>query len=156
MRQAESAGIIVRGHRVASGACGDPRFPLGSIAAQLPYFRAQVPSFEAYLGGPAHAGTINLGFRGRRVALGRAELVVSQVAWTDCFPPENFFLSRAELEANGRVHRVFLYVPDPATKPDHPAAPDGVELLAQFIPDLAYGDSVILRWPANRFRLLPA
>ena len=32
-------GVVVRGHGVASGRAGDPRFPHGTVAMQIPFFR---------------------------------------------------------------------------------------------------------------------
>ena len=149
----ESHGLVTRGHRVASGACGDARFPAGTIAPQLPFFRRLVPDFEAWLGGPAHPGTINLLFADTCVTILAPEIVVRDVRWTERFPPEAFFLSRAELATRAGVHRAFLYIPDPATKPDHPTAPGVVELLAGFVPGLDYGAPVALRHSPDAIRL---
>lgn len=153
MHWVESRGTVARGHRVASGACGDPRFPAGTIAPQLAFFRRLVPDLEGWLGGPAHPGTINVCFADRRVTILAPEIVLREVRWTGIFPPETFFLSRAELVRDGTAHPAFLYIPDPATKPDHPTAPGVVELLAGFIPGLAYGHDVLLRHSADAIRL---
>lgn len=141
-------GIVVHGHRVASGRGGDPRFPEGTIAPQLPFLSAAVPGFDAHLGGLPFAGTINLRFPGRTVTVGRAETIVRDVAWTALFPPETFLLTRCRLVYDGRDVPAFLYVPDPATKPDHFQPHDAVELLARFVPGLAYGAAVRLLYPA--------
>ena len=150
-----SDGVVTQGHRVASGACGDPRFPQGTIALQLPLLRARIADFDSYLGGPAHAGTVNVRFAGHTVELLAPEIVVRELPWTPVFGPETFFLSYAEAEVGGRRYPVFLYIPDPAAKPDHPAAPDVVELLGPTMPGLSYGSPVRLHHSPAAFRLRP-
>lgn len=146
--------VVVRGHRVASGACDDPRFPAGTIALQLPRFRRLVAEFDAYLGGPAFPGTINLAVGGR-VVVDTPGIRLAAVAWTAVFPPETFFLAGGRLHHRGLRHPVFLYMPDPATKPDHLQPPDRIELLAAWIPDLNYGDPVRLDYPAAALTISP-
>ena len=145
----EAEGMVVRGYRVASGLAADARFPEGTIAPQLPMFLQRVPGFEAYLGGAAFPGTVNVRIPGARIAILAPEIMLEGVRWTDSFPPERFFLSRAELVREGVVTPAFLYIPDPATKPDHHQSRDIVELLAPRIGGLAYGDPVTLRFGAH-------
>ena len=147
-------GIVVRGYGVASGAAGDTRFPDGTIVPQLPWFRRLVPDFEAWLEGSAFPGTINLAV-GNTVMIGTPEIRLEGVAWTPIFPPENFFLSRATLAHRGVRYPVFLYLPDPATKPDHVQPPDRIELIGARIPDLAYGDGVRLSYRADALTIAP-
>lgn len=156
MSGVRAGGIVVRGHRVASGACGDPRFPAGTIAAQLPFFAALIPGFAAYLRGPAHPGTINLRFAARRVRILRPEHHLRAIAWTAAFPPEDFFLARSTVTLGGVGHPAYAYIPDPRTKPDHHQAADVVELLARFIPGLAYGDRAELACAATALAIEPA
>lgn len=144
MREAE--GVVARGHGVASGIAADPRFPHGTIAPQLPWLRRHVAKLDDLLGGPAHPGTINLRFAGLKLAVGAPEYRIAAVRWSECFPPENFYLSRAAIVVDAVVRPALLYIPDPATKPDHFQDADIVELLAAFVPGLAYGDRVTLRY----------
>ena len=139
-----ATGEVVAGHRVASGAGGDPRFPRGTIVPQLPFLRAAIPGFDAHLGAPPFPGTINLRFDGRTVTILRPELRVPAVRWTEQFPPENFLLSRCRLERRGVALPAFLYIPDPATKPDHYQPGSVVELLCGLVAGLAYGETVEL------------
>ena len=39
---------VVKGHQVASGIANDPRFSEGTIAAQLPYFKALGLNLEGF------------------------------------------------------------------------------------------------------------
>lgn len=143
MDEVESRGIVVQGHRVASGAAGDARFPHGTILPQLPFFRRAIPDFDRHLGGPPFAGTVNVALA-RPIAAGEPEVRVADVRWTDHFPPETFFLWRGALLHGGVRYPAFLYRPDPATKPDHPQDGRIVEMLARRVPGLAYGDAVAI------------
>lgn len=139
-----SGGVVARGHRVASGRGGDARFPHGTIAPQLPAFRRIVPGFDLHLGGAAHPGTINVRLLGGDMLLGEPEHRTGPVRWTEVFPPESFLLSRCLLRHRGVERPAFLYVPDPATKPDHHQPGDVIELLAPLVPGLRYGDAVAI------------
>lgn len=136
-------GIVVRGHRVASGEGGDPDFPHGTIRPQLGAFRAAIPDFEAYLGGLPFAGTINVQIEGAAaLTAGEPDFRIGPVRWTDRFQAEIFLLSRAILKIGDTAHPAFLYIPDPATKPRHFQPTNVVELLATHLPALKYGDPV--------------
>jgi hypothetical protein len=146
-------GEVVPGHRVASGACNDARFPQGTLRPQLPFFRSAIGGFDDYLGGEAYPGTINVRLPGRVVEPGTAEHRLPNIAWTTAFGPETFLISRAALQLHGRMTPAYLYIPDPATKPDHHQARDVVELIAGHIPDLRYGASVTLLFEPVRLRI---
>ena len=152
---ARSTGEVVRGHGVASGGCGDPRFPEGTIASQLPFLRAAIAGFDAWLGAPAFCGTINLDFANRIVRLRRPEIRVPDVRWTDCFPPENFFLSRCHIGWQGDLRPAFAYIPDPRTKPAHLQAASVLELLCARVPGLHYGAAVELVYAAEALTIGP-
>lgn len=138
-------GKVVRGHRVASGFADDPAFPLGTIRPQLAAFYAAIPDLDEHLGGPPFAGTINVQLvDALTVTPGEPDFRIGPVAWTELFPPEMFLISRAVLRHRGGQQPVFLYIPDPATKPGHPQPTNVVELLARFVPGLGYGDPVSL------------
>lgn len=151
-----SPGTVVRGHRVASGLGGDPRFPEGTIRPQLAAFGQLVPGFAEWLGGAPHPATINVRLEGGTIRLGEPEHRTGPVSWTDHFPPENFLLSRCLLEHGGMQHPAFLYVPDPATKPDHHQPADIMEVLAALVPGLSYGAGVAIGRSPGRFELVPA
>jgi len=147
-------GVVVRGHGVASGAGGDPRFPRGTVAVQLPLLQAGVPELADWLGGAPFAGTINVALAGVAVTSGVPDATVADLRWTEHFAPETFFLSRAAMVHAGVERRAWLYIPDPATKPpDHPPLAGVVELLARRVPGLAYGDPVTLRFAARTLRV---
>ena len=153
---ATAAGEVVRGHGVASGGCGDPCFPAGTIAPQLPFLRAAIPDFDAWLGAAPFPGTINLDFAGRVVRVRRPEIRVPGVRWTDCFPPETFFLSRCRLRWRDAVHPAFAYIHDPRTKTAHFQAASVLELLCARVPGLHHGATVELRYAPAALAIDPA
>ena len=133
------SGVVVRGHGVASGRAGDPRFPDGTIAMQIPFFRA----LGLDLGG-FHPGTINIDCTPLRFRPGPGALLFERVKWHSETPAETFSFARATLVRDGARHSAWIYYPHPETKPEH-FQPGGVaEVIAPLVPDLAYGDRVIL------------
>ena len=143
------SGVVARGHRVASGLCGDVRFPAGTIAPQLPFFRSAIADFEGWLGGEAWPATINVALTGLSASPGIADIAVGPVHWTEHFPPERFLMSRCRLVHHQVEHRVWLYIPDPATKPDHFQPSNLVEVLAQRLAGLAYDDPADVMVPSQ-------
>ena len=150
---ARAIGLIVRGLRIASGKARDPRFPKGTIALQLPHFRAAIPGFDALLDAPLHLGTLNIAFPGRRVRVGRPEHLVRNVRWSRRAGMENFYLSPCVVEVRGIRRRGLIYIPDPATKPR--GLPVGVyaEVLTSHVPRLRYGMAVRLFHTPGAVRL---
>ena len=133
------SAIVARGHGVASGQCAaDTRFPLGTIRLQLPFFAAQGLDLDAYFSGnflPPRSIWTWL----PRVQILRPQFVLSSVKWTDLMPAENFFFSQARIGFEERLYKAMLYIPDPATKPDHFQPPTIVETIAEPISASATG-----------------
>lgn len=152
----QSAGIVVRGHRVASGLCGDPRFPHGTIAPQLPFLERAIPGLAGWLGGAPYPGTINLDFAGRQVRYPAPDWRLEGIGWTEALPPENFLLARCRLVHRGTPWPALAYCPDPATKVEHHQPGSIVELIARFVPDLCYGDAVTLIHDPTALAIIPA
>jgi hypothetical protein len=132
-------GVVVEGHRVASGANRDPRFPGGTIAMQAPHFRAWGLDLSSY-----HPATLNLSVAPHTVNLGQAEVTLRQVRWHPTEPAEDFSFAPCLLETARRTVDALVYWPHPDTKPRHIQSPDVVELLAPWIEGLGYGDRVTL------------
>jgi hypothetical protein len=137
---------VVRGHGVASGASADPRFPEGTIRLQLPLFQQRGLDVEEYIGPGLVVGTLNLSLEPRVYEIGRPEFSFPGIAWTSHFPAENFYLSPARVHFRGRGHRALLYIPDPATKPDHVQPPGVIEVLAERVAGALPGSRVELEY----------
>jgi hypothetical protein len=138
-------GILVAGHGVASGqGVRDRRFPEGTIRMQAAFFRTGGLDLAAYFTRPFTWGTLNLRCETGVVAIRRPDFVFRDVTWTALLPAENFYLARGTVTRRGRAYRGLLYLPDPATKPDHFHDPRVVEVIAETIPGIALGDAVAL------------
>lgn len=133
-------GVVVRGHRVASGLARDPRFPRGTIAAQAPVFRALGVDLSPFL--PA---TLNVDVSPWSFSPGPRATTLRLVKWHPDAPPETFSFADARLEWKGRTVRAAVYWPHPETKPEHFQPPGIVEVLAEPLEGLEYGDQVALR-----------
>ena len=122
----EVRGVVVRGHGVASGKGGNPRFPGGSLAMQAPLFRE-----EGFDLGRFVSGTLNVSLQPRQYRILRPSRTLRQVAWHPEDPPEDFsFLDAAIRIPGGRWIEAVVYHPHPETKPRHLQPPEVLEILA--------------------------
>jgi hypothetical protein len=140
-------GVVIRGHRVASGTSEiDRRFPQGSILMQTPLFKRQGLDLTAYFGGDFFKGTLNVSIEPLIWEIVKPEYIMHGVRWTDLQPAENFFLSPAALAYCGQSYRAMLYIPDPTTKHAHFNPPHIIDVLAAPIPGIGYGSEVELSY----------
>lgn len=159
--------VVKQGHRVASGtSASDPRFNEdgGTIRLQIPEFKKHGLDLDVYFGGRVDeayvCGTLGLDMAPQHLLLVNPEYYFTDVRWTDKFDQrgapfvENFYLSPARVTFNGVAYKALLYIPDPKTKPGHYHPPSTVEVIAQKIPGIAYGDKVILEYNPDAIRLV--
>lgn len=140
-------GTVVRGHGVASGRSGDPRFPGGTIAMQLPHFRALGLDLAGFF-----PGTVNVDVAPWSFRPGPAALRFERVKWHPEAPAETFSFARAVLVRNGERHRALVYWPHPETKPEHFQPAYVVEILATPVPGLEPGDAVEIETDPSQAR----
>ncbi|MDD3287397.1 MAG: hypothetical protein PHX43_00125 [Alphaproteobacteria bacterium] len=139
--------IVRAGHRVASGESKtDVRFPEGTIRMQAPFFKERGFDLRAYFDGDFVYGTLNLSIAPHSFAIAQPEHFFDSIKWTPLQPAENFFMTPAQINFRQQNYKAIIYIPDPATKPAHFQAPDIIEVIAQTIPDLHYGDKVNLTY----------
>jgi hypothetical protein len=141
------AGIIVEGHRVASGSSTD--YPYGTIEKQMPFFKELGLDLTRF-----YPGTLNVSIAPRRFALLRPEYTFRQVAWTELHPPEDFSFSPCKIRFIGRKYAGYIYYPHPETKIRHFQNPSLIEVIAEHIPNMAYGDQVELEVNSQEIRLI--
>lgn len=143
------SGVVVAGHRVASGDNEDPRFPGGTLAMQRPYFAAVGIDLAAF-----HPGTINLDIAPHRLVPVASRVTLRQVRWHPTEPAEDFsfFDCRIGHDSDALVAGL-LYVPHPDTKPEHHQPPTVVEVLAPPIAGVAVGVRLWLVVAAGQARL---
>lgn len=136
----EIHGIVVKGHQAASGMARNPLYPQGTLAPQLSYFRdLGIPLDSFYL------GTINIDIAPKAFSMHGWDFEARQVDWSPYISPEDFLFSRCEVVHKQTAYSAMVYYPTPETKEEHFQSPYIVELLAEKIPGLAYGDPVELR-----------
>ncbi len=143
-------GILVAGHGVASGrSIVDRRFPGGTIRLQEKFFRDRGLDLDAYFPRGFVRGTLNIRFSRGIVAIKHPDFTFRAVAWTDLFPPENFFLTGWTVIHGGRDYPGLLYIPDPETKPDHFQDRRVLEVIAESIPEISVGDALSLTFDSD-------
>ncbi|MFT7514572.1 MAG: hypothetical protein ACI9QL_003794 [Candidatus Omnitrophota bacterium] len=134
-------GIVQQGHRAASGANGNPKFPGGTIRMQIPFFKALGLDLSGL-----YPGTINVSVTPHVFEPIRPTHAFKQLQWCDD-AAEDFSFFTCELMHAGETHRGWIYWPSPDTKPaahGHEQNIHIVELLMPWIEGLAYGDAVSL------------
>lgn len=137
-------GVVVRGYGVASGIAGDPRFPRGTLALQVPLSRQfGLDLTDCFI------GTINVDISPREYVIEQPDFRFDSVLWSPDLPAETFSFCRCRLVRNATEHRAWIYYPHPETKPEHFQTPSVMEIMAPKIIDLTYGDEVALQLDSN-------
>ncbi|MEI7909971.1 MAG: hypothetical protein WCK77_10075 [Verrucomicrobiota bacterium] len=137
---------VVAGHRVASGANGNPRFPGGTLHMQAPYFKALGVDLGAY-----HPGTLNVSIAPCRYSVRCARQTFRNIKWHPVEPAEDFsFFDVRLIRPDAAAVVGLIYFPHPDTKPEHFQQPDVLELLLPFVEGLDYGAELRLEIPADQ------
>ena len=130
---------LVKGHQVASGRANDPRFVDGTIAAQLPFFNALGLSLRHY-----HRATLNAEFDCKSITLKQCDYHFKQVKWHPKMPAEDFKFCRCHIWLDKKSYSALIYQPQAMTKTEHFQPQNQLEMLAPFIKDVRYGDTLTL------------
>ena len=131
-------GAVARGYRVASGPSKE--YPYGALERQRPLFKARGLDLEAYFN-----GTLNIDLRPFHFEMVKPEFTFERVAWTDLHPPETFSFSRCRVVFRGGEYNGWVYYPHPETKRRHFQDASLLEVIAEPIPEISYGDAVTVR-----------
>ncbi|MDD3182109.1 MAG: hypothetical protein PHD48_04810 [Alphaproteobacteria bacterium] len=146
--------VLRAGYQVASGQSQtDLRFPLGTIRMQAPFFKERGLDFDTYFDGNFRYATLNLSIAPRFFRIGKTSYHFKNVEWTDVLPAETFFLSPAQLRFKGNIYKALIYIPDPETKPDHQQGTSVLEIIANKVPDIAYGDEIELLYDPQEIQI---
>jgi hypothetical protein len=140
-------GIVVQGHRVASGPSRD--YPYGTLEKQKPIFKARGLDLERFF-----EGTLNISIAPYKFEILDPEYTFQQVAWTDLHPAENFSFSKCSVAFGGRTYCGYVYYPHPETKVRHYQPNSVLEVICESIPDIQYGDKVDLHLSSKEIRIL--
>lgn len=143
-RPCEVTGIVVTGHRVASGTAPQTPYPAGSIPLQVPHFRRLGLDLTAW-----HPATLNVSIRPWRFELSNPRYTFRQVRWLDGFPAEDFSFSPCRVLFAGDVYEGVVYYPHPETKRRHHHDASTLEIITAHIHRIGYGDRVRLQLDAK-------
>ena len=142
------AGVVERGHGVASGSAADSPFPRGTIEMQTPFFKDLGLDLTDF-----YPGTLNISIAPRTFKMKAPEFTFRGVAWTPEILPEDFSFSRCRLAFGGRRYDGWVYYPHPETKIRHFQSPATLEVLTPRIPRIRPGDPVELQVNANEIEI---
>ena len=138
---------VVRGHQVASGRNGDPRFPGGTLRMQAPHFLARGLDLT-----PFHLGTLNVSIAPARYRVLRPRLTFRTVQWHPTEPPEDFSFFDCRLLRAAAPVQGLIYYPHPDTKPAHFQSADVLELLLPSTDGLDVGADLRLSVDPDQMR----
>ena len=141
-------GIVVPGHRVASGQATGSRYPAGTIRMQQPVFKQLGLDLSRY-----HEGTLNVSIHPLSFEMKRPRHTFRQVEWTSLHPAEDFSFSPCKVYFDDKEHTGWIYYPHPETKEMHFQDPSVLEILAPFIPNIGYGDRIRICIDLKEIRL---
>ncbi len=145
------SGVVARGHGVASGIATDTPYPRSAIEMQKPFFQARGLDLAAY-----HNGTLNISIAPFTFRLHKPKYTFRQVEWTRLHPPEDFSFSACKVIAHAITYPGWIYYPHPETKRAHEQDPSVLEILAPYVPDTSYGDTVEVLLNSSEVTLEPA
>jgi hypothetical protein len=128
-------GILVEGYRVASGPSKD--YPYGALDRQRPLFKARGLDLGGYFN-----GTLNIDIRPFTFTMVKPEFTFLHVEWTDLHPPEHFSFSHCKVIHKEVEYDGWVYYPHPETKLRHFQNPSLLEVIAEPIDGIQYGDEV--------------
>lgn len=149
MKPREIEAIVKRGHRIASGQATDSPYPKGSIEMQRPCFAEGGLDLRGCF--PA---TLNLSIAPYRFTVKSPDHHFRKVHWAEGFPPEDFLFIRCALRHRGAEYPAFVYYPDPATKIGHFQDDATLEVIAEPIDGLDYGDKVVIVLDPGKIEIL--
>lgn len=134
-----ASGSLVEGHGVASGKTHDSRFPMGTLAMQIPLFEVHGGDFGGF-----HHGTLNVLLEKFSYELKSPKYNYKLVKWSPHLPPENFSFYACSLKISScdREFDSLVYWPHPSTKPEFHQSDQVLEVISPFIAGAHYGDSV--------------
>jgi len=115
---------------------------------QTPYFRALGLDLS-----PFFPGTLNIDISPHQFELKSPQSTFRKVQWAEGFPPEDFSFTPCQIIHQNISFDSLIYYPHPETKIGHFQNSSIVEVIAPFIPELKYGDHVMLRVNPEQIRI---
>ena len=139
-------GIVVRGHRVASQPSRD--YPYPTLGKQKPIFKQLGLDLDHYF-----LGTLNISIAPLEFEMIKPAFTFQHVEWTDLHPPETFSFVSCRIIFCGREYSGMIYYPHPETKIRHFQDRSLLEIMAEKIPGIKYGDCVTLKVDPSQIKI---
>jgi hypothetical protein len=119
---------------------------------QIPHFMRLGMDLRRY-----HRATINLSLAPYHFEVVSPVATYRNLKWCPTEPAEDFSFFDCQIgsdccEEAGQLWPGLVYYPHPETKPEHFHSPDVLEIVAAWIPRLAYGSRVSLYIKPNQLR----
>ena len=130
-------GIVVAGHKVASGQGDNSPYPESALKLQAPHFAKGGLDISVY-----YLGSINVSVAPTIIQRLEVPTCFERVEWTNLHPPETFSFAPCQLIFQSQTYDGMVYYPHPETKLDHFQDPSILEILTDFVPNIQYGDAV--------------
>ncbi len=141
-------GVVIPGHKVASQK--SEHYPDGTIPMQLPHFKRLGLDLT-----PFFRGTLNISIKPFVFHMIKPRFHFKKVEWTTAHPPEDFSFSECAVVFAGKEYPGWIYYPHPETKVRHFKDDSIIEIIAMAIPDIGYGDHVLLRLNGDEVEITP-
>ncbi len=94
---------------------------------------------------PYKNGTLNISISPCIFEMKKPEYTFENVEWTSQHPPEHFSFSHCKVEFDGIEYDGWVYYPHPETKERHFQDPTTIEIIADKITGIKYGDQVRIK-----------
>lgn len=141
-------GNLVKGYRVASQPSRDyPEY--GTIEKQKPIFKEL--GFNDI--DKVYNGTLNILIFPKTFEVLKPKITFRDVEWTNLHPRETFSFSKCVITFNDVQYNGWVYYPYPETKKRHFQNPFLIEILAEKIPDIKYGNKVGIRFDRDEISI---
>lgn len=148
----KAVGFIQPGHGVASGKNRDLRFPNGTLAMQLPFFKQQGLDLSLFV-----QGTLNISIQNHIFQLGQPSYSFPSIKWSPDLPEENFSFYSCTIQLmNGQnSYDSLVYWPHPSTKPEFQQDSSVLEVMAPEVVGAKYGDKIIISADSSTINFTP-
>lgn len=145
-------GHVVQGTQAASGKSYLSEYG-GTIALQRKFFEHTALDFSAL-----HNGTINVDITPFIFTVQEPCCEVKEVKWhpDKTEVSETFWFLECTLEFRNKVYAGYLYYPHPATKIGKFPGHHVMEILAPFVEEMTYGETVLLYFPHGKISCVRA
>ncbi len=131
---------VVKGYQVASGLAEDPRFPQGTISAQIPFFKKLGLDLNDF-----YPATLNAKFNCNLIVLNQHDLYFKNIKWHSEIPSEDFKFYQCQILQESSSYSALIYQPQITTKTEHFQPDNQIELIAPYIEGIEYGDQLQLK-----------